>query len=499
MQTQFTTLTFCTWDHNVSSRTNIRLQKMLIKKQLNEKLGETRERAEAKADQGWKNTILRGLGAFVTLVLLAGSSALIGYLVWNEESIDVQLQGTSWAMVSSLIVPVTVSTLKAASPAVIQAIVDMEPHSKSSTRFQISFMRIFAFKMVFLMVVLFQSGSLTSYIKDDDGSCKETKTGIQFYKIMWIEFVFDFMLSLLVPLGTVRFKKRCCKQRWLTSGFSADDKDGIQLMSDDDKLKDEFEVAKELIDVMYVQALCWSGAPFSPCLPMLMVVFSVIMIYVKQFQVRHLSRPPIKPMRVDRQNRLFRMVMLATLMVAVVPFTLFLSRKACCGPHNGSSPLEVLARYTSTLPSWFAFVLDELQSATLLTVIIILLCLYSVFRTKHVAMLKEDLTVMRQRLKTEVKEKQSIIRENGINIDQDKDLGKNLFKFWIETLGNWGVKYLHCFQETHFDDLIELCQLENSEVRTLMRSWRDEYFVCPESHIDLCCAALDKERLKLVR
>lgn len=99
----------------------------------------------------------------------------------------------------------------------------------------------------------------------------------------------------------------------------------------------EFWTVNELIDLMFFQALIWAGAPFSPALPFLAFVFTVLLIYAKQYQVIHFTRPPLKPAGVASQNRFFQSVMAISLMIGVVPFSVFVRRTCQCGPHAGTA------------------------------------------------------------------------------------------------------------------------------------------------------------------
>lgn len=498
-ETAFSAALFAMWDHKISSRTNIKLQRYRLGKTLENMLGEKREFARVQLDRNMKNRVLRLLGSLFSFIYAGITAALIGFLLVNEQEMILRVQSNPLlANFATLVVPTVVSGFKAASPSVMQFIVTLEPHARSADRFRVMFLRIFIVKMFYLLVVLFQSGSLTETQKGL--GCKETQIGITYYKILWIEHIFEIGLSVIMPWFLLRTKNRCLQKFTNEKSFSEEEyEDGIKDMRDKDKIKDEFAVAKELIDVMYVQALIWAGAPFSPMIPFLGFFFGVIMIFVKQTQVLFFSRPPLKPLGVASQNRYFRSMMVITLIISVIPFSLFLRRTVTCGPHVNHSPISVFFAWVDALPSAISFVITLSQSAALLWTAVLLMILYIAFLAKKESLLAEDLASIRRRVKTEVKEKHAIIRENGIMLDRNKDLGKNMFKSWIESLGDFGVKYCRLFQACYLDDLLELASLEKGEIRSLMEGWRDPSFTVPDSHIEFCQAELEREQVKLVR
>lgn len=495
----FSAALFATWDHKISSRTNIKLQKYRIGKTFENMLGEKREFARVQLDKSVKNRVLRMLGLLASIIYAGLTAALIGFLLVNEQEMILKAQSsTLLASFATLLVPTVVSSFKAASPSVMEFIVQNEPHARSTDKFRIMFSRIFIVKMFYLLVVLFQSGSLTESQKGV--GCKESLIGITYYKILWIEHIFETFFSIIAPWLLWKTKMRCLAKFASEKAFSEEEyEDGIKDMRDKDKIKEEFAVAKELIDVMYVQALIWAGAAFSPIIPVLGLLFGVLMTFVKQTQVLHFSRPPLKPLGVASQNRYFRSMMVITLIISVIPFSLFLRRHVTCGPHEGSSPISVFFNWVDNMPTAISFAVTLTQSAALLWTAVLLMVLYIAFLLKKESMLVEDLTSIRRRVKTEVKEKHAIIRENGIMLDRNKDLGRNMFKSWIESLGDFGIKYCRLFQACYLDDLLELASLEKGEIRSLMEGWRDPQFTVPDSHIQFCQDELEKERIKLIR
>jgi len=252
-----------------------------------------------------------------------------------------------------------------------------------------------------------------------------------------------------------------------------------------DRYKPEFAIPKEIIDMIYRQSLIWSGTPFCPVLPILGIFTTAILITVKTVQVRYLTRPPIRPMGVARQNRYFRIIMVVSLTICIIPYSFFLRRVPSCGPHEGNSPINVFFNWVETLPGWFAFFFAYVRNVVLLWLLLTLLVIYGVYLSKKKNMLISELAMLRLRLKMEVKEKRVIIRENGIRLDNDQERGKFMFREWMQggDLSKFAERYSRKLQDSYFDDLLELVKLQDHEIEILMESWKNEEFTVPQEHI----------------
>jgi len=294
----------------------------------------------------------------------------------------------------------------------------------------------------------------------------------------------ECVLSLVYPWLRLRFfRKLFC---WKEEQEDAEKWDDRRAMVDPkDRFKTEFAIPKEIIEMMYRQALIWSGAPFSPVLPILGIFTTAILISVKAAQVRYLTRPPVRPMGVAKQNRYFRTVMVVTLTICIIPYSFFLRRIPTCGPHMGDTPINIFFVWIETLPAWFAFIFAYVRNVVLLWLLLTLLIIYGVYLSKKKNLLIGELAMLRLRLKMEVKEKRVIIRENGIRLDNDQERGKFMFREWMQggDLTKFAERYSRKLQDSYFDDLLELVKLQDHEIETLMVSWRTEEFPVPDDHI----------------
>lgn len=62
-------------------------------------------------------------------------------------------------------------------------------------------------------------------------------------------------------------------------------REGLVLDKHSDPLKLQFDIPRNIVDVMYRQVLVWAGTPFTPVLPFVSLLASFVLFYIKKFEV----------------------------------------------------------------------------------------------------------------------------------------------------------------------------------------------------------------------
>ncbi len=264
---------------------------------------------------------------------------------------------------------------------------------------------------------------------------------------------------------------------------------------EEDKLKSEFNISENLIDLMYRQALVWSGTPFCPALPLLIVVCMCMLIWVKRWQVMRFTVRPKKPMGVAKQNRFFRGTLIITLIISFIPYTFFLRRIMECGPHKDQRIVDNMLEQSRSLPSWAAISIDYLSNALLLWVLLVLAFTAILFLNKQYALLKQERDNLKHLLSIEATEKRVIIRRHNIKFDVAELTGKEQFRTWVTSdIGFLGEIYGPKIIEWGKGDMNVLMGMHPDDVESMMVA-----FDAPEGHIALFQRKLEQRRLEEVR
>ena len=111
--------------------------------------------------------------------------------------------------------------------------------------------------------------------------CWETSIGQELYKLTVMDLGVQAMIIFMVDLPRVLIFGRC------SSGYIGGKLGSI-----------EFGISKNVLDLVYSQAICWIGIFYSPLIVAVTVVKSIILYYFRIFYVLYVSRSHLKMKRV---------------------------------------------------------------------------------------------------------------------------------------------------------------------------------------------------------
>ncbi|KAM6155696.1 transmembrane channel-like protein 5 [Rhynchocyon petersi] len=147
--------------------------------------------------------------------------------------------------------------------------------------------------------------------------CWETLIGQEIYRLLLMDFVFSITDSFLGE-----FLRRIIGMKFITS---------LDLQ--------EFDIARNVLELIYAQTLAWIGIFFCPLLPFIQMITLFIMFYVKHVSLMMHFQPPSKAWRASQMMTYFILLLffpsfmgvLCTLAVTIWR----LKPSADCGPFRG--------------------------------------------------------------------------------------------------------------------------------------------------------------------
>ncbi|XP_006876033.1 PREDICTED: transmembrane channel-like protein 5 [Chrysochloris asiatica] len=113
--------------------------------------------------------------------------------------------------------------------------------------------------------------------------CWETLIGQEIYRLLLMDFVFSLADSFLGE-----FLRRIIGMKLITSL-------GVQ----------EFDIARNVLELIYAQTLAWIGIFFCPLLPFIQMIALFIMFYVKNISLMMNFQPPSKAWRASQMMTFF--------------------------------------------------------------------------------------------------------------------------------------------------------------------------------------------------
>ena len=222
--------------------------------------------------------------------------------------------------------------------------------------------RLTLFRTIFLrlasLIVLLSSFyiKLDSYAEEDECDnpkkplCWETFVGQQFLKLYLTDLISQFFMTFFINLPR-SFVGQHTKSKFLR--FIC---------------QHEFDLPKNVLDIVYLQTICWLGIFFAPSLPLLAVIGSFLLFYIKKFSCTVNCKPPSQIYRASRSHSMFMFILLLSYILAVIPVAYWIVKytpSKVCGPFKGLDTSWSLVTETFLqLPAWIRTAIGFLSTAT---------------------------------------------------------------------------------------------------------------------------------------
>ncbi|XP_077775061.1 transmembrane channel-like protein 5 [Podarcis muralis] len=178
--------------------------------------------------------------------------------------------------------------------------------------------------------------------------CWETLVGQDIYRLLVAEFICCLLGSFFGEFLRRIIGTKCCKKL------------GVP----------EFDIARNVLDLIYAQTLTWIGVFYSPLLPAIQMISYFIIFWVKKASLMRNCQPPRKAWRASQMNTLFVFLLFFpsfTGVLSVIAVTVWrLEPSKTCGPFRGlvtvfesvSSWMGILTSYPSS--RWVVWIYHNL-------------------------------------------------------------------------------------------------------------------------------------------
>lgn len=279
------TMVFCCWDFKVIQKRPVMLQHENISTQLKELLGEMAHKAP-------KLTILQKLRKLTVLFVtwgvclgsVTGCVVAVYYLstYLHQERLRSGLSmSTLQSEASLLILPLTVSFINLFLPYLYNLLEIAERQESPALQVYIAMSRNLLLKMMMLGMLCYHW--LAQVPPSEHIQCWETFVGQEFYRFIIIDFIFALLDTLFGE-----FVWRHMSQKWLRR-----------------ERKPEFDIARNVLELIYGQTLTWLGVLFSPLLPAVQMIKLFLLFYIKKTSLMMNCKSPSKPWRACHMSTVF--------------------------------------------------------------------------------------------------------------------------------------------------------------------------------------------------
>uniref|UniRef100_A0A8C8RRK5 Transmembrane channel-like protein n=1 Tax=Pelusios castaneus TaxID=367368 RepID=A0A8C8RRK5_9SAUR len=202
-------------------------------------------------------------------------------------------------------------------------------------------------------------------VATSERECWETLVGQDIYCLIVVDFIFCLLGSFFGEFVRRIIGTKCCKKL------------GVP----------EFDIARNVLDLIYTQTLAWIGIFFAPLMPAMQIISFSIIFYVKKVSLMRNCQPPRKVWRASQMTTLFILLLFFpsfTGVLSVLAITIWRRTPSKqCGPFQGlTSVIDAISGWIHILDSysgskWVGWIYRNLIGSALfffiLTVIVLII------------------------------------------------------------------------------------------------------------------------------
>ncbi|XP_056673391.1 transmembrane channel-like protein 6 isoform X4 [Monodelphis domestica] len=275
---------FCSWDYRVTQKRAARLQHDNIRTQLKELLAEWQLKQHPRSMCG---RLQQMIVLLLVWLLCLGTAVGCAIAVYSFSEFMHENQETKTQMISEklqevhlLALPLIVCIINLVIPYLYNAFASWEQHDSPVLEVYVAICRNLILKMVILGLLCYHW--MGRKIRTLGDQCWETFVGQELYRFMVMDFIFILLDTLFGELVWRLIVERLKGDR-----------------------KPEFDVARNVLELIYGQTLTWLGVLFSPLLPAIQLLKLLFLFYIKKISLMANCQAPRKPWRASHMTTIF--------------------------------------------------------------------------------------------------------------------------------------------------------------------------------------------------
>ncbi|XP_019939528.2 transmembrane channel-like protein 5 [Paralichthys olivaceus] len=385
----------CSWDFSVTNERAVKQRKNNLRVQLKESLSEKAQRELLTLSEKLKHFGVY-LGSWLLSTGLAvGCGASIYYLCQYEQRRATA--AASWSLLQeaeTLLVPFVVSLMNLVVPLFYSLFNKFEHYSSQRRQIYALVVRNVLLRISILGVLCYYWMNVVA----TNFSCWESMVGQALYRLVIFDFFFLMLGSffgefLSNVIGTTLLPRL-----------------GVP----------EFDIARNVLELIYAQTLAWVGIYFSPLLPAIQIVKFFILFYLKKVSLTQNCQPPRRTGRAAQMQTTFIALLFfpffvgALSMVAYTAWSLTPSEQ--CGPFRGlNNTFSVVGIWIDDLgeipgSQWVVWIYQNVIRSEIFYFLITLIILIIIYMFWQVTRGRKELIgLLKQQILNEGKDKSFLL------------------------------------------------------------------------------------------
>ncbi|CAH0381093.1 unnamed protein product [Bemisia tabaci] len=388
-------LAFSSWDFSIASKKAALARHKSVFSLVREFLKIQRQKDDKQhqtTDESCKLLVIRFTVNLIVLLIYFCSAAIVYYTIQHCTLMrDVTLNYYQ-TLLNEYLPAMTIVTLNHLIPLIFNYFIKFESYNAFCTQ-HLSFIRAIILRLLLVSVLFFSIFTVASCKPNKSecvsSSCKtplcwEVYFGQQIYKLLIFNLVVEILLTFFI-----NFPRKLLASH-MSNNFA-------QFIGNQ-----TFNVRKHILDIAYIQMICWSTAFYAPLLPMLTTFVLFITFFLKKFACVVNCAPSASLYPASELQSLFVFVLSSFYIFSIIPWAysvLEIMPSKSCGPFRGQpSVWLIFSQALHDFPSWVKMFAQFCSSSwfvmpIIVTLVLLLYYYYSVSiaNQKMVLVLKKQL------------------------------------------------------------------------------------------------------------
>ncbi|KAM4656576.1 transmembrane channel-like protein 5 [Amazona ochrocephala] len=342
----------CTWDFNITNEKAVKLKQKNLSTQIKEDLFEVNREVLSFSV---RERVVRIAVHFASWVASLGTAlaACAGVYFLSTNNLKLFVKGHRNDLESQaamLVLPVVTSLLNAFIPFFYSWLGRLERFHTPGQHIYVTIARNIILKISIVGILCYYWLNIVAV---SESQCWETLVGQDIYRLIVVDFLFCLLGSFFGEFLRRIIGTTVCVNLGLP----------------------EFDIGRNVLDLIYAQTLTWIGILFSPLMPGIQIISFSIVFCVKKVSLMKNCQPPRKVWRTAQMTTSFMFLLFFPSflgVLSVIGVTVWrLKPSEECGPFRGLSSMyaavsewiEILENYTAS--KWVVWIYHNLITSEL--------------------------------------------------------------------------------------------------------------------------------------